>query len=113
MLRAEQVTENETELAYVKVWLEDEQGNKNLLERKRVRANVTGNGRLEGFGTANPCSEEDYFADTVTTYDGYAMAAVRWMNPDSEEPVYIQFSADGCREVEIKIQIGGNRDGKK
>ena len=113
VLRAEQVTENETELAYVKVWLEDEQGNKNLLERKRVRANVTGNGRLEGFGTANPCSEENYFADTVTTYDGYAMAAVRWMNPDSEEPVYIQFSADGCREVEIKIQIGGNRDGKK
>lgn len=34
-------------------------------------------------------------------------------NRERDCPAGAQFSADGCREVEIKIQIGGNRDGKK
>jgi len=104
-LCAEQVTAGNGELAYVKVWLADGQGIRNPQEQKKVSAVVTGNGILEGFGTANPSSEEDYFSGTVTTYEGYAMAAVRRTDPDKKKPVSILFSAEGCMDVEV--QIGG------
>ena len=69
-LKACRVTENERDVAYVKVWLEDEHGvcNPQETQRRIIHAKVTGNGVLEGFGTANPSSEEDYFSDTVTTF---------------------------------------------
>lgn len=107
-LQARRVTEKERDVAYIKVWLEDENGiyNPQETEAKILHAEVTGNGVLEGFGTAAPSSEEDYFSDTVTTYDGYAMAAVRWTDPKSKEPAYIRFRTDdGC---EINVKVEGN-----
>lgn len=104
-LRAEKVTADRGELAYIKVWLADELGVLNPLAAKKIHAEVTGNGRLEGFGTANPSNEEDYFSDTVTSYEGYVMAAVRRNDPGQKEPAYIRFSAEGCSDIEI--QIGG------
>lgn len=102
-LQAEQVTENESELAYVKVWLEDENGLINPQETKKIHVQVTGNGELEGFGTAEPAGEEDYFAESITSYEGCAMTAVRWKNSDKEEPVCLRFYAEGCEETKIKI----------
>ena len=55
-------------------------------EKRLLHASVAGNGVLEGFGTANPSSEEDYFSDSVTTFDGSALAAVRWKDAESKEP---------------------------
>ncbi len=104
-LRAEQVTEKESDLAYIKVWLEDENGQINRQEIKKIRAQVTGNGELEGFGSAEPAGEEDYFANIVTSYEGCAMAAVRWKDAGKDEPVCICFSAEGCEEA--RILIGG------
>lgn len=104
-LQAEQVTENESELAYVKVWLEDENGLVNPQETKKIHVQVTGNGELEGFGTAEPAGEEDYFAESITSYEGCAMTAVRWKNSDKEEPVCLRFYAEGCEETKISLQI--------
>ncbi len=102
-LHMEKVTENERDIAYVKVRLEDESGLLNAQEKKEVHVQITGNGKLEGFGTAAPSSEEDYFADTVTTYDGYAMVAVRLNALNRKEPVSVKCWADGCEETEILI----------
>ena len=110
-LGAEQVTENEQSLAYVKVYLIDENGQLNMQEVKKIYVQIEGNGELEGFGTAEPASEEDYFSDWVTTYDGYAMLAVRKKDPKKEEDVYIHFYAEGCEEMEI--QIGGRKSEKR
>ena len=71
---------------------------------------VTGNGELEGFGTAEPAGEEDYFAESITSYEGCAMTAVRWKNSDKEEPVCLRFYAEGCEEA--KIKIGGKKSEK-
>lgn len=106
-LKAERVTEDGGELAYVKVHFADEQDRLNPQEKITIHVKVSGNGTLEGFGTANPSSEEDYFADRVTAYDGYAMAAVRMLNPESEEPAFVRFSAEGCQDIEV--QIGGKK----
>lgn len=105
-LCAKQVTEKERNVAYIKVWLGDEEGGVNQQEIRQIHAEVIGNAKLEGFGSANPSSEEDYFTDTATTYQGYAMAAVRWNKVDSKETVSIRFWAEGCQET--LITVGGN-----
>ncbi len=104
-LRTEQVTENESELVYIKVWLEDENGRVNMQEIKKIQVQVTGNGKLEGFGTAEPAGEEDYFANVVTSYEGCAMVAVRLKDIETEEPATICFNVEGCEEN--VIQVGG------
>lgn len=81
-----------------------------MQEVKKIYAKIEGNGELEGFGTAEPAGEEDYFSDCATTYDGYAMLAVRKKNPEKEEEIHIHFFAEGCEEIEIKI---GERKSEK
>ena len=59
---------------------------------------------LEGFGTANPSSEDDYFSDSVTTFDGSALAVVRWKDAKSKEPAVLKvWTDDGC-QVMINIE---------
>ena len=104
-LKACRVTENERNVAYVKVWLEDEHGicNPQETQRRIIHAKVTGNGVLEGFGTANPSSEEDYFSDTVTTFEGSALAVVRWKDSNSKEPAVLRLWTDD--EIEVCVNI--------
>ena len=49
-------------------------------------------------------SEEDYFSDSVTTFDGSALAAVRWKDVKSKEPAVLKvWTDDGC-QVMINIE---------
>lgn len=101
-LKTERVTENERDAAYVKVWLMDDNGIKNAqeTEKKILHAEVTGNGVLEGFGSANPSSEEDYYSDTTTTFDGCALAVVRWSDLKSKEQALLRiWTDDGCEAI--------------
>ena len=105
-LKVCRVTENERNIAYIKIWLVDDNGtiNSQEAEKRLLHASVVGNGVLEGFGTANPSSEEDYFSDSVTTFDGSALAAVRWKNVKSKEPAVLKvWTDDGC-QVMINIE---------
>ena len=106
-LKACRVTENERDVAYVKVWLEDEHGvcNPQETQRRIIHAKVTGNGVLEGFGTANPSSEEDYFSDTVTTFEGSALAVVRWKDSNSKESAVLRLWTDDDVEVCMHIRL--------
>lgn len=97
------VTENETNMVYIKARLEDNQGICNPQEVKKLTVQVSG-GQLEGFGTAQPADEEDYFADTVTSYEGYAMAAVRLSDTGQTKPVLVKFQAEGCEDAELEIE---------
>lgn len=105
-LKVCRVTENERNIAYIKIWLVDDNGtiNSQEAEKRMLHASVVGNGVLEGFGTANPSSEEDYFSDSVTTFDGSALAAVRWKDAKSKEPAVLKvWTDDGC-QVMINIE---------
>lgn len=105
-LKVCRVTENERNIAYIKIWLADDNGIINLqeAEKRLLHASVVGNGVLEGFGTANPSSEEDYFSDSVTTFDGCALAVVRWKDTKSKEPAVLKvWTDDGC-QVMINIE---------
>lgn len=101
-LHTERVTQNECDVLYVKIWLVDDNGlcNAQESEKKILHAQVTGNGVLEGFGSADPSGEEEYDSDTMTTFDGCAMAAVRWKDAKSQEPAILRvWTDDGCETV--------------
>lgn len=105
-LKVCRVTENERNIAYIKIWLVDDNGtiNSQEAEKRLLHASVVGNGVLEGFGTANPSSEEDYFSDSVTTFDGSALAVVRWKAVKSKEPAVLKVWTDDGYQVMINIE---------
>ncbi|MCD7738309.1 MAG: DUF4982 domain-containing protein [Lachnospiraceae bacterium] len=108
-LCAELVNEAASELAYVKVWLKDANGLHNPLEEKTIRMEVTGNGKVEGFGSANPSGEEDYFTCEATTYEGCAMAAIRRNLGDASGDIRVKFFAEGSKSAEILIKQDGRK----
>lgn len=65
------------DLAFVTINFVDEDGTENLWEQHEVTVSVEGAGGLEGFGSANPSSEEVYDGQTAATYDGYCLAVIR------------------------------------
>ena len=61
---------------YIPVHIEDENGVVESNADRRLTVTVTG-GELLAFGSANPCTEEQYHTGTFTTYYGRALAIVR------------------------------------
>lgn len=105
VLQTERVTENERDVAYIKVWLMDDNGicNTQETEKKVLHAQVTGNGELEGFGSANPSSEEPYCSDTAITFDGSVLAVVRWRDAKSKEPAVLRVWSDDGYETTVDV----------
>lgn len=64
------------EIVYVPVALKGENGVVEANADKKLTVTVEG-GELLGFGSANPCTEEQYHTGSFTTYYGRALAIVR------------------------------------
>ena len=64
------------EIVYVPVTLQGENGVVEANADKKLTVTVE-DGELLGFGSANPCTEEQYHTGTFTTYYGRALAIVR------------------------------------
>lgn len=103
--RAELPADGES-LAFVKVRLADAEGNHNRQERKEITVKVEGNAVLQGFGSADPSCEGSYQSDTWQTYDGTVMAVIR--AGKTPEEVKVTFTAEGCAQVSVKLQIVGS-----
>ena len=72
-----EVTEAKSgEVVYVPVELVGKNGVVESNADRKLRVTVTGGGLL-GFGSANPCHEEQYHTGSFTTYYGRALAIVR------------------------------------
>jgi hypothetical protein len=64
------------EVAYINIRIEDKNGIVESNDDRKLSVQVEG-GELLGFGSANPCTEEEYHTGTFTTYYGYAQAVIR------------------------------------
>lgn len=64
---------------------------------------VEGGGTLQGFGSANPETENCYDNTTWETYDGYLLAAIREGEVASE--IKVTFTAEGCNTQEIVLSV--------
>ena len=65
------------DLSFVTVEVVDDQGRTVSDSQVELQAEVTGSGTLCGFGSANPCTPEDYGTGRRRAYQGYALLCVR------------------------------------
>ena len=91
------------ELALVTIELTDETGNRQLTAVRELTMTVTGAGRLEAFGSADPRTNSHYQDSTWLTYDGRLLAAVRSEEDTGE--IRIVVSGAGVEMVEQCILV--------
>lgn len=94
---ASRVTQKERDLIFVQARIVDEDGVMNLSEDKVIMVEVSDNLSIEGYGSANPASEDDYFQYETLSYDGCVMVAVRVKEKDKCGRVVFT-TGDGWKE---------------
>lgn len=68
---------NGSDLAYVDNILVDEQARRVYHEEFEINVTVSGPGTLEGLGSGNPCTHENFNTDHRKTYNGRITAIIR------------------------------------
>ena len=86
------------EVVYIPVALKGENGVVEANADKKLTVTVEG-GELLGFGSANPCTEEQYHTGSFTTYYGRALAIVRVQSNT------IVTVTDGSETVKAEITV--------
>ncbi|NUU21235.1 MAG: glycoside hydrolase family 2 protein [Streptomycetaceae bacterium] len=98
------VTVQDGDLAYVAITLTDADGTCHTAADRTVTVEVSGDGVLQGFGSADPSTEERFDATERRTYEGRALAVVR---PTAPGKIRLRASADDCDPVEVLITVDG------
>ena len=98
---AAQFRANGSDLAFIRVWLKDAEGNINMQAKKQIRVDVTGAGVLQGFGNADPDALNGYDSNICETFDGSALVIVRAGTQKGE--VNIRFHAETGSDESIRL----------
>ena len=96
-LKLEARIEPHGKLLYIPISLIGENGALESNADRPVSLEVTG-GRLLGFGSARPATEESFLSATATTYYGRAQAVVEKGNG----PMRVEISAPGLETIVLK-----------
>lgn len=89
------------DLAYILISLTDETGILQTSADRKVSVTVEGTGILQGFGSADPMSTENFFDTEKTTFDGKVLAVVR--SKTEVGTITVTASAEGCNAKTIQI----------
>jgi beta-galactosidase len=89
--------------AYLMISITDVHGVVNTAADRKVTVEVSGAGTLQGFGSADPKSEENFYDTERTTYNGRALAVIR--SGSEKGSVKVTVSADGCAPQTININV--------
>ncbi|MBR7016476.1 MAG: DUF4982 domain-containing protein [Lachnospiraceae bacterium] len=89
-----------SDIAYADVCVLDAAGNLNPADAKEVSVEVEGPGVLTGYGSASPCSEENYYDTCASTFEGRIRAAVRACGTGT---IRVTFKAEGM-ETAVEIE---------
>ncbi len=90
------------DLAYVTLTLTDTSGTLHTAADRPVSVDVSGPGVLQGFGSADPSTEERFDAKERRTYEGRALAVLR---PTGVGTIRLTASAPGCDPVDIAVTV--------
>lgn len=103
----EKQTVNSGEIVYVSICITDEQGIVQSNEDQMLQVSVNG-GRLLGFGSANPRTEESFVTGEYTSYYGRTLAVIA---AGCGEKLEIKVKGDVLSEEKcfIKIKNGGKK----
>lgn len=91
----EQVKADGKDLAYVRVILEDEEGNRLTHEEREIHVEVSGAGTFLAVGSGNPCTEDHITAKECHLYRGTAVVILK---SKAEGETKITVTADGVEE---------------
>lgn len=94
------------DVLYVGIDVVDEDGNSVTDAQISLTATLTGCGRLAGFGTGNPKTDEDYTDDQTVTFRGKALAIVR--SGYEKGKAVLTINAEGMQAAELETEIGYN-----
>jgi beta-galactosidase len=90
-----------TDLAFVELTLVDEAGSLYNSADREITIEIEGPAVLQGFGSANPCTEESYTDAVHNTFYGRALAVIR---PTGEGTIVVRAIAAGCAPQQIQIE---------
>lgn len=103
-LRAEidrtQISADNHDLAFVSISIVDNQGIVKPLADREITVKVEGAGILQGFGSANPKTDEDYVDNVHKTFDGKALAVIRSTHSGT---IHVRIEAEECTALTIAI----------
>ena len=88
------------DLAYVTLSLVDDQGVLHVARDRWIEVEVEGSGVLQGIGSANPASEENFTGTGCTMFCGRALAIVR---PTGEGRIIFRATTEGCEARRVDI----------
>ncbi|WP_394921934.1 glycoside hydrolase family 2 TIM barrel-domain containing protein [uncultured Robinsoniella sp.] len=91
------------DLAYIKVLLQDKNGNENLFTSKEITVEIEGPATIQGFGSAAPETLNQYDNHTWETWDGQVLAVIRAGHEKGE--VKVTFRAEGLETQHVTLQI--------
>lgn len=91
------------DLSYVTIQLQDAAGILHTGTDRRIKISVEGSGYLQGFGSADPYSEENFFDMERMTYYGRALAVVR--ADETKGTITVKAEAKGVKPVSINIHV--------
>ncbi|MCQ6272263.1 DUF4982 domain-containing protein [Pseudarthrobacter sp. R1] len=97
----EQLTPDTRDLAFVAIAVTDGNGIIHPGKDRAVTVTVSGAGRLQALGSANPATEETFAGPTRTTFDGRAIAIIR---PVGEGDIYVTVDAADCETVRLQLR---------
>ena len=89
------------ELVYVNIDVADSDGFVVNDAAIGLKAEVSGDGYLAGFGTGNPVTEEDYTDDKTVSFRGHALAIIR--RTHAAGAITLTVSSDGLTPVRVDI----------
>ncbi|MEV1000537.1 hypothetical protein [Nonomuraea sp. NPDC050202] len=96
------ITADAGDLAYIALTLTDSAGTPHPAADRPVRVNVTGDGTLVGFGSADPANTERFDATEHRTYRGRALAVVR---PAAFGTIRLTAVAPDCDPVDVLVTV--------
>ncbi|MBR7833770.1 DUF4982 domain-containing protein [Actinospica durhamensis] len=97
-----EVQDRHGELVFLSLTLTDAQGVRHVGADCTVTLEVTGDGVLVGFGSANPAPEEGFSTAEQLTYDGRALAVLR---PTGPGKIRVAAVAPDCEPVHAVITV--------
>lgn len=97
------LTPNGEDIAFLLIKLVDDSGNWNKFETRRVKIEVEGCGELQGFGNANPSSEDRYDDTLSETYEGSVLAAIRAGREKGK--IKVTISAENCESKIVNLEV--------
>ncbi|MCR5005951.1 MAG: hypothetical protein K6A77_08595 [Clostridiales bacterium] len=93
------------DLAYIRCTITDQNGIPLVLDDREIHVEVEGAGVLQGLGSGDPCTEEDYGTGRRKAFRGSVMAVVRAFAQCDADTIRVRFTAQGLAEAECILSV--------